>query len=72
MRAALVGPPAELPTGPRNETLHWVGEAHADGAIGAFGGDPYGATKRCSGLGRRKRTVPLVPSVAPPMRPRSV
>eukprot|EP00959_Pyramimonas_sp_CCMP1952_P446757 9354679-Pyramimonas_sp.AAC.1 len=29
-----------------HEALCWVGEAHVDTATGAFGGDPYGATKR--------------------------
>eukprot|EP00959_Pyramimonas_sp_CCMP1952_P401355 8409781-Pyramimonas_sp.AAC.1 len=34
-----------------HETLHWVREAHAGCATGAFGRDPYGATKRCAGWG---------------------
>eukprot|EP00959_Pyramimonas_sp_CCMP1952_P107246 2242422-Pyramimonas_sp.AAC.1 len=29
-----------------HETLSWVGERHANTPIGAFGGVPYGATKR--------------------------
>eukprot|EP00959_Pyramimonas_sp_CCMP1952_P332647 6965811-Pyramimonas_sp.AAC.1 len=32
-----------------HETLSWVAEAHAHCAIDAFGGTPYGATKRCPG-----------------------
>eukprot|EP00959_Pyramimonas_sp_CCMP1952_P312343 6537646-Pyramimonas_sp.AAC.1 len=54
----------ELPMGPRNavlggvdacgpcrwsEALLWVALTHADPATRAFGGAPYGATKRCPG-----------------------
>jgi len=46
-----------------HETLYWVWESHADTAIGAFGGAPYGATKRCTGWGNRMRTLLLGPSV---------
>eukprot|EP00959_Pyramimonas_sp_CCMP1952_P435565 9120588-Pyramimonas_sp.AAC.1 len=31
----------ELPMGPRNETLSWVGETHVDTARGAFGRVPW-------------------------------
>eukprot|EP00959_Pyramimonas_sp_CCMP1952_P171206 3577331-Pyramimonas_sp.AAC.1 len=52
--------------GPRNWALRWssrwghealylVGETHVNGSIGAFGGAPYGATKRRAGRGRRRR-----------------
>ena len=40
-------------------------------STGAFGGAPYGATKRCPGWGRRMRTPPLGPSVELPMGPRN-
>eukprot|EP00959_Pyramimonas_sp_CCMP1952_P288176 6026208-Pyramimonas_sp.AAC.1 len=43
----------------------------ANCAAGTFGGGPYGATKRCTGLGRRMRTAPLGPSVELPMGPRN-
>eukprot|EP00959_Pyramimonas_sp_CCMP1952_P336274 7041482-Pyramimonas_sp.AAC.1 len=43
-------------------TLCWVGVAHAGGATGAFGGAPYGATKRCTDLGWRMRAPPMGPS----------
>eukprot|EP00959_Pyramimonas_sp_CCMP1952_P204476 4275940-Pyramimonas_sp.AAC.1 len=33
------------------ETRPWEGEPHASAAIGALGGAPYGATKRCPGWG---------------------
>ena len=32
------------------ETLSWVGETHANCATGAFGGAPYGSTKRGRGV----------------------
>ena len=32
-----------------HETLSWVGETHVSAATGAFGGAPYGATKRFLG-----------------------
>eukprot|EP00959_Pyramimonas_sp_CCMP1952_P136151 2848547-Pyramimonas_sp.AAC.1 len=35
-----------------HETLHWVGETHANTATGAFSGAPSGATIRCTGLGK--------------------
>merc|ERR1712091_640988 len=54
-----------------HETLSWVGETHADTPTEAFGGAPYGATKRCPGWGRRMRTPPLGPSVELPMGPRN-
>ena len=50
-----------------HEPLPWVGETHARAATGAFGGAPYGATKRCPGWGNRMRAVPLGPSVELPM-----
>eukprot|EP00959_Pyramimonas_sp_CCMP1952_P081770 1708078-Pyramimonas_sp.AAC.1 len=49
-----------------------VGEPHADTAIEAVGGVPYGTTKRCTGWGNRKRTTPLRPSVELPMEPRNI
>ena len=55
-----------------HETLSWVGWTHADGAAGAFGGAPDGATKRCPGWVGRMRAVPLGPSVELPRGPRSV
>eukprot|EP00959_Pyramimonas_sp_CCMP1952_P108955 2278308-Pyramimonas_sp.AAC.1 len=55
-----------------HETLSWVGETHANTLIEAFGGAPYGATKRCPGQMRRMRTPPLEPSVEPPIGLRSV
>eukprot|EP00959_Pyramimonas_sp_CCMP1952_P276487 5779822-Pyramimonas_sp.AAC.1 len=45
-----------------HETLSWVGETQANCATAAFGGAPYGATKR----GKRMRTAPLGPSVELP------
>eukprot|EP00959_Pyramimonas_sp_CCMP1952_P418853 8774215-Pyramimonas_sp.AAC.1 len=47
-------------------------ERYADTATGAFGGAPYGLTKRCTGLGKRMRTPPLGPSVGPLWGPRNV
>eukprot|EP00959_Pyramimonas_sp_CCMP1952_P061226 1279699-Pyramimonas_sp.AAC.1 len=44
---------------------------HANVATEAFGGAPYGATKRCTELGRRMWTPPLGPSAEPPTGPRS-
>eukprot|EP00959_Pyramimonas_sp_CCMP1952_P004794 100636-Pyramimonas_sp.AAC.1 len=32
-----------------HETLPWMKEPHANTPRGAFGGGPYGATKRCPG-----------------------
>eukprot|EP00959_Pyramimonas_sp_CCMP1952_P435788 9125625-Pyramimonas_sp.AAC.1 len=54
-----------------HETLCWAWETHAAPLIGAFGGAPYGATKRCAVRGGRMRTPPLGPSVELPMGPRS-
>ena len=49
---------------------------HAGPATGAFGGAPYGATKRVRGVpkwgGGGMRTLPLGPSVELPMGPRTV
>ena len=49
---------------------------HANPATGAFGGAPYGATNRVRGApkwgGAAMRTLPLGPSVEPPMGPRKV
>eukprot|EP00959_Pyramimonas_sp_CCMP1952_P127702 2671057-Pyramimonas_sp.AAC.1 len=45
-----------------HEALYWVRETHASTATRAFGGAPYGATKRCTGCGKRMRTPPLGPS----------
>eukprot|EP00959_Pyramimonas_sp_CCMP1952_P004425 92653-Pyramimonas_sp.AAC.1 len=42
----------ELPMGPRKRVGSvpaWVAGARASGAIGTFGGAPYGATKRVMG-----------------------
>eukprot|EP00959_Pyramimonas_sp_CCMP1952_P065150 1360124-Pyramimonas_sp.AAC.1 len=33
-----------------HEAPPWVGEPHAGTPTGAYGGAPYGATKRCPGL----------------------
>eukprot|EP00959_Pyramimonas_sp_CCMP1952_P062305 1302545-Pyramimonas_sp.AAC.1 len=41
-----------------DETLHWAKKTHASTATGDFGGAPYGATKRCTGSGKRMRTPP--------------
>eukprot|EP00959_Pyramimonas_sp_CCMP1952_P132116 2762537-Pyramimonas_sp.AAC.1 len=53
----------------------WVRKRHADPATGAFGGTPYRATKLVegvqSGCGCAMRTLPLGPSVEPPIVPRS-
>eukprot|EP00959_Pyramimonas_sp_CCMP1952_P269197 5628213-Pyramimonas_sp.AAC.1 len=49
------------------EALPWVWEPHVDTPTGAFGGAPYGATKRCPGWGKRMWTPPLGPSVELPM-----
>eukprot|EP00959_Pyramimonas_sp_CCMP1952_P068538 1430464-Pyramimonas_sp.AAC.1 len=54
-----VGPSPELPMG--HEMLCDVRETHVDTAIGALGGAPHGATKRCAGYGRHMWTPPLVP-----------
>eukprot|EP00959_Pyramimonas_sp_CCMP1952_P425113 8904468-Pyramimonas_sp.AAC.1 len=51
--------------GPRN------GKLGGGDASEAFGGIPYGATERCTGLGRRMRTPPLGPSAGLPMGLRS-
>eukprot|EP00959_Pyramimonas_sp_CCMP1952_P417641 8750060-Pyramimonas_sp.AAC.1 len=45
-----------------HEALYLLGETHVNTATGAFGGTPYGATKRCTACGRRMRTPPLRPS----------
>eukprot|EP00959_Pyramimonas_sp_CCMP1952_P452195 9466147-Pyramimonas_sp.AAC.1 len=60
-----MGPSVEPPTG--HETLTWAGEPHAPTPTGAFGGAPYGAAKRCPGLGNRMRPPPLGPSVELPL-----
>eukprot|EP00959_Pyramimonas_sp_CCMP1952_P306212 6408605-Pyramimonas_sp.AAC.1 len=44
----------EPPVGPRNAVLG--GKTPANTTIGASSGAPCGATKRCSGRGRRMRT----------------
>ena len=54
-----------------NETPCWVWRTHAGTPTGAFGGAPYGATKRCAGCGGRMRAPPLGPSVELPMGPRN-
>eukprot|EP00959_Pyramimonas_sp_CCMP1952_P026715 560903-Pyramimonas_sp.AAC.1 len=54
-----------------HEALHWVWRTHAGTTTGAFGGVPFGATKRCTGCGGRLRTALLGPFVEPPMGPRS-
>ena len=38
---------------------------------GAFGGAPYGATKRCPGWGNRMRTAPMGPSAELPLGQRN-
>eukprot|EP00959_Pyramimonas_sp_CCMP1952_P211592 4428184-Pyramimonas_sp.AAC.1 len=45
-------PSVEFPVGPRNVSgvPNWARERHADAAVGAFGGVPYGATERVRGL----------------------
>eukprot|EP00959_Pyramimonas_sp_CCMP1952_P431452 9036158-Pyramimonas_sp.AAC.1 len=48
MRPPLLGPPVELPMGPRNAVLGVA--THVDTPTGTFG-----ATKRCTGRGRRTR-----------------
>eukprot|EP00959_Pyramimonas_sp_CCMP1952_P123889 2590057-Pyramimonas_sp.AAC.2 len=49
------------------------GDQHANPAVWAFGGAPYGATNRVRGVptwaGNRMRALPLGPSVEPPMGP---
>eukprot|EP00959_Pyramimonas_sp_CCMP1952_P061721 1289705-Pyramimonas_sp.AAC.1 len=60
MRSVPRGPSVELPMGPRSATLG--GGTHVDSAIEAYGGAPYGATKRCTAWGRRMRAVALEPS----------
>eukprot|EP00959_Pyramimonas_sp_CCMP1952_P219523 4590042-Pyramimonas_sp.AAC.1 len=47
------------------------GETHVDTAAGAFGGALHGATKHCTGWGRRIWTPPLGPSVELHMVPRN-
>eukprot|EP00959_Pyramimonas_sp_CCMP1952_P321646 6730600-Pyramimonas_sp.AAC.1 len=42
-------------------------ETHADTATGAFGGAPHGAIVRCTGWGKRMRTLPKGPSVELPI-----
>ena len=53
----------------------WAWGRHANAATGAFGGDPYGATILVRGVPKwpeaAMRTLPLAPSVALPMGPRS-
>eukprot|EP00959_Pyramimonas_sp_CCMP1952_P100669 2105836-Pyramimonas_sp.AAC.1 len=44
---------------------------HVDFATGAFGGAPFGATKRCTCWGGRMRTVPLRPPMNLLMRQQS-
>eukprot|EP00959_Pyramimonas_sp_CCMP1952_P442181 9256936-Pyramimonas_sp.AAC.1 len=41
-----------------------MGGTHAGCAIETFRGAPYGATKRCTGCGRRMRAAPLGPRSA--------
>eukprot|EP00959_Pyramimonas_sp_CCMP1952_P058424 1220391-Pyramimonas_sp.AAC.1 len=41
------------------EALSWAGKTHANTPTGAFGGAPYGATKRCLARKRRMRTLRL-------------
>ena len=51
MRAAALGPSVELPMGPRARGApKWVPQTHVNPANGAFGGAPYGATKRVRGV----------------------
>eukprot|EP00959_Pyramimonas_sp_CCMP1952_P397508 8329422-Pyramimonas_sp.AAC.1 len=69
MRTLPLEPSVELPMGPRNAVL---GGGDACGSTGAFGGAPYGATKRCPGCRWRMRSLPLEPSVELPMGPRTV
>ena len=56
--------------------MRWAGRTHANCAIGALGGAPYGATKRVRGVPKRgvahMRAVPLGPWVELPMGPRAV
>eukprot|EP00959_Pyramimonas_sp_CCMP1952_P419304 8782924-Pyramimonas_sp.AAC.1 len=44
-----------------HETPYWLGETHANTATGTLGGARCGAAKRCTGWGRRMRTLPLGP-----------
>eukprot|EP00959_Pyramimonas_sp_CCMP1952_P128659 2690748-Pyramimonas_sp.AAC.1 len=48
-----------------------MGETHANCAIGILCGAHFGATRRCTGWGRRMRTAPMEPSVAHPLGPRN-
>eukprot|EP00959_Pyramimonas_sp_CCMP1952_P446804 9355539-Pyramimonas_sp.AAC.1 len=66
MRNPPLGPSEEFLVGPRNAVLG--GETHADTDTDtrAFGEAPHGATKRCTGWGKRMRTPPPQPSVEPP------
>eukprot|EP00959_Pyramimonas_sp_CCMP1952_P046720 975915-Pyramimonas_sp.AAC.1 len=56
---------------PLLQQLYWVRETHAGCATGTFGGAPYGATKGCTGWGRRMWASLLGPSVRLPTGPRS-
>eukprot|EP00959_Pyramimonas_sp_CCMP1952_P326864 6842289-Pyramimonas_sp.AAC.1 len=54
MRTLPLGASVELPMGPRSAVMgvkmqHWVSGTRADGGSEAFGGAPYGATKRFTG-----------------------
>eukprot|EP00959_Pyramimonas_sp_CCMP1952_P069358 1447279-Pyramimonas_sp.AAC.1 len=69
MRKTPLGPSVELPMGERNAALS--GSDTCEHHRWAFGGAPYGSTKRCIGPGGRIRTPPLGPSLGLPMRPRS-
>eukprot|EP00959_Pyramimonas_sp_CCMP1952_P408845 8567997-Pyramimonas_sp.AAC.1 len=56
MRTSPLGPSVEL----GHETLYWVGWTHADVAMGACGGAPFGDTKQLSGWGRKHANVATV------------
>eukprot|EP00959_Pyramimonas_sp_CCMP1952_P449934 9420770-Pyramimonas_sp.AAC.1 len=64
-----LGPCVELPMGPRNAVL---GMADVATPIGALGGGPSGATKRCIGCGGRMCPPPLGRWVGFRMGPRNV
>eukprot|EP00959_Pyramimonas_sp_CCMP1952_P031831 667744-Pyramimonas_sp.AAC.1 len=51
--------------------LSWVASTHAACGTEAFGGAPYGTTKRCLGWHWRMRPVPLETSVELPVGPRN-
>eukprot|EP00959_Pyramimonas_sp_CCMP1952_P179896 3761831-Pyramimonas_sp.AAC.1 len=72
MRAQPLGPSVELPMKPRNVIISG-GDARVRTPPlgGACGEAPYGATRRCTGLGKRIRTPPHGPSVELLMGPRS-